>query len=115
MTASCNTVAAVQTIPNPDSWLDVFTIISVTLLVVVPSWLAARNQRTLKTLDKSISNGHTTPIREDLDHVRSTLGHIRGDLHSMRTELGDIRDEIREERRQRQHLEKSFDTYRRDH
>jgi len=105
----------VQTIPNPDSWLDVFTIIVVTMLVVVPSWLAARNQRTLKTLDKSISNGHTTPIREDLDHVRSTLGHIRGDLHSMRTELGDIRDEIREERRQRQHLEQSFDTYRRDH
>lgn len=98
-----------MTIFNPDSWMDVFTIVAVTLLVAVPSWLAARNHSTLQKVDKSISNGHSSPIRLDLDDVRNTLAHIRSDLHNIYTELGDIRGEIREERKDRLALETRFE------
>ncbi len=102
-----------QSIPNPDSWMDVATIIIVSLIVAVPSWLSLRNHKQLARMDKSISNGHTSPLREDVDEIRDTLGHIRADIHAVKSELGDIRHELREERKDRLDLDSRFERYRR--
>lgn len=93
--------------------MDVFTIVAVTAMVAIPSWFAARNHSTLRKVDKSISNGHTSPLRMDLDEVRDTLKQIRADLHAVKSELGDIRHEIREERKDRLELDHRFESYRR--
>lgn len=101
-------------IPNPDDWMDVLTILVVTAMIAVPSWLSLRTRRTVMKMDKSISNGHTTPIRVDLDEVRDTLAHIRADLHAVKSELGDIRHELRTERKDRLELDHRFENYRRN-
>ena len=93
-------------IPNPDSWLDALVIICWGIVAVaVPSWFAQRAHKIAAKIDKSVSNGHTKPIREDLDAMGAALTHIRGDLHTIRTDLHDIRVELREERRDRLDLE----------
>lgn len=102
-----------NSIPNPDGLLDAITILLATLIVAVPSWLSVRNHKALQRMDKSISNGHTNPLREDVDDIRETLTHIRNDLHSVKSELGDIRHELREERRDRIELDHRFESYRR--
>lgn len=94
--------------------MDVLTILVVTAMIAVPSWLSLRTRRTVMKMDKSISNGHTTPIRVDLDEVRDTLAHIRADLHAVKSELGDIRHELRTERKDRLELDHRFENYRRN-
>jgi len=98
---------------NPDSWMDVAVIVLWAILaVLVPSWFAARAHKVAVKLDKSVSNGHSSPLREDVDDIRATLGHIRTDIHSVKSELGDIRHELREERRDRLDLEHRFERFR---
>lgn len=84
---------------NPDSWMDVATILVVSAMVAIPSWLSARNHKGIVKLDKSISNGHTYPLREDVDEIRATLNEIRNDVHGLRRDLGV------EESRRRDHIE----------
>lgn len=103
-----------NTIPNPDSWMDVITILIVSGMIAVPSWLSVRNHKALQKVDKNISNGHTTLLRDDMDGIRDTLIHIRQDLHSVKSELGDIRHEIREERKDRLELDHRVEAYRRN-
>lgn len=100
-------------IPNPDDWMDVLTIIAVSLIIAVPSWLSVRNHRALTKLDKSVSNGHEGPLRADVDEIRDTLTHIREDLHFVKTELGDMRSDLRHERKDRLELDQRFEQYRR--
>jgi hypothetical protein len=88
-----------MTIFNPDSWMDVLTIIAVSAMVAIPSWFAARNHKGITKLDKSISNGHTYPLRQDVDEIRSTLNDIRTDVHGLRRDLAD------ESTRRRDHIE----------
>lgn len=102
-----------NSIPNPDSWMDVITIIVAALIFAVPSWLSLRNHRTISKMDRSISNGHNNPLREDVDEIRETLKHIREDLHAVKSELGDIRHELREERKDRLELDNRFENFRR--
>ena len=93
--------------------MDVLTIIVVTAMIAVPSWLTLRNHKTIQKMDRSISNGHVNPLRMDLDEVRDTLQQIRADLHAVKSELGDIRHELREERKDRLELDHRFEDYRR--
>ena len=108
------------TIPNPDNWMDVFTILAATAMVAIPSWFAARNHKTIKQvseetrkLDKSISNGHTYPLRQDVDEIRETLAAIRGDMHGLKSDVSDIRSEMRQERKDRIDLDDRFERYKR--
>jgi hypothetical protein len=55
------------TIPDPNSWMDVFTILAATAMVAIPSWFAARNHKSIKKVTDQVVNGHTTPMRADLD------------------------------------------------
>ncbi|NDD65779.1 MAG: DUF2746 domain-containing protein [Acidobacteria bacterium] len=95
----------VNTIFNPDSWLDVLTILATTFMVVALPLLIRQGQ-TLGKLDRSVSNGHTRPLRMDVDEVKATLNEIRGDLHHLRTDIHDVRSEIRQERHDRLDLER---------
>jgi hypothetical protein len=99
------------TIPDPNSWMDVFTILAATAMVAIPSWFAARNHRTISKLDKSISNGHTYPLRQDVDEIRSTLNEIHTDMRGVKTDIADIRNELRQERKDRIDLDDRFERY----
>lgn len=101
-----------MTIFNPDSWMDVLTILAVSAMVAIPSWFAARNHKGISKLDKSISNGHTYPLRQDVDEIRSTLNEIRTDVHGVKSDIADIRNELRQERKDRIDLDDRFERYR---
>jgi hypothetical protein len=110
----------VNTIPNPDNWMDVFTILAASAMVAIPSWFAARNHKSIKQvsedtrkLDKSISNGHTYPLRQDVDEIRETLNEIRVDMHGLKSDVSDIRSETRQERKDRIDLDDRFERYKR--
>ena len=98
---------------NPDSWMDSFVLIFMSLAVAVPSIYAARSQRMVAKLDKSINNGHSPdqPLRGDVDEIRGTLSDIRQDLHTLKSELGDIRAELRTERKDRLDLDGRFERF----
>jgi septation ring formation regulator EzrA len=92
--------------------MDVLTILAVSAMVAIPSWFAARNHKGISKLDKSISNGHTYPLRQDVDEIRSTLNEIRTDVHGVKSDIADIRNELRQERKDRIDLDDRFERYR---
>lgn len=98
---------------NPDNWMDVIALIAVTALLGLPSVYAARSQRIVAKLDKSINNGHSPdqPLRGDVDKIRETLADIRQDLHTLKSELGDLRAELRIERKDRLDLDSRFERF----
>ena len=98
---------------NPDSWMDVIALITVTALLGLPAVYAARSQRIVAKLDKSINNGHSPdqPLRGDVDEIRETLFDIRRDLHTLKSELGDLRAELRIERKDRLELDSRFERF----
>lgn len=100
-------------IPNPDSWMDVFTIIAATAMVAVPSWLAARAGKTIKKVQDQVVNGHKTPMRADIDEIRGTLSFIKSDVHHVKTQLSQIQTELHAERTERMRLDERFEKHRR--
>lgn len=85
-------------VPNPDGLLDAIVILLVTAMVAIPSWLSLRNQKTLSGLEKQVANGHSRPLREDLDRVIESIGKLSDDVKILRNEL------ISEEDRRRTHV-----------
>lgn len=85
-----------NTIPNPDSWMDVVTILSAVLLAAaVPSWLTARANRAIREVHhqvrdvkEQVVNDHTNPLRADVDGLKT-------DLNDARLALSNLRDEVR--------------------
>lgn len=90
-----------NTIPNPDSWMDVFTILMVSAIVAVPSWLAARNHKVVRAIKDQVVNGHATPMREDLDMLREEIAglrdEVRGGFAALRGDIGEERATRRSE------------------
>lgn len=91
-----------NTIPNPDSWADVITIVIVTLIVAGPTWIAARTQQkihevhqTVAVVKEQVVNGHTSPLRSDVDEMRTALSslrdEVRGGFSSLRADLAEER------------------------
>lgn len=105
-----------NTIPDPNSWMDVFTILVATGMIAIPSWLSVRNGRSIKKVQDQVANGHTTPLREDLDKMRDNLrdmrSDIRDDMTMIKSELTDIRSEIRYEHSERMRLDSKFEDFR---
>jgi septation ring formation regulator EzrA len=99
------------TIFNPDSWMDVFTILAVSAMVAIPSWFAARNHKSIKKVTDQVVNGHTTPMRADLDSMKATLDEIHTDMRGVKTDISDIRNELRQERKDRIDLDDRFERY----
>lgn len=93
------------TIPDPENWLDVFTILMVALIAAVQSWLTHRNHKTIRDIKDQVVNGHENPMRFDLDRAISAISDLADDVRNLRKDLmaeedhrrvqiSDLRDEI---------------------
>lgn len=80
---------------NPDSWMDVFVLLSLAIIAAVPSWAALRNHRSLQQVKDQVVNGHKTAMRADMDAMRDELGGMRDE---MRGGFAAVRGDISEER-----------------
>ena len=86
-----------STIPNPDSWMDVATILLVALIAAVPSWLALRSHKavqsqaeSVKSIEAQVINGHgDKPMRADLDRVIVSLEALGEDVRGLRLDLAE--------------------------
>lgn len=87
--------------------MDVITIIAVAALISVPSWLTIRTHKTLDKVDQKVGvvkdqvvNGHTSPMRQDMDEMRSALSNlrdeVRGGFSSVRADLDEERSARRD-------------------
>lgn len=94
--------------PDASNWMDVFdhafVVLGAIILAAVPSFFAARNHKSIKQMDRSINNGHTYPLRQDVDEIRDTL-------NSVRDNVTDIRSELRQERKDRLDLDDRFEKF----
>ena len=93
------------TIPNPDSWMDVATIIVVALIAGLPAWLALRSHKEVRKQGESVEairgqvvNGHERPMRADLDALlvaMETLREVVEDERALRREqIHELRADI---------------------
>ena len=110
---------------NVDDWKDVAAI----LIIVVGGWVSTfitlrRGQKRahrshddlnakVQGIKDQVVNGHNTPLRQDMDDMRDTLGLIRDDIRGIRTDINDIRGELRTERTDLLDLEDRFNKSRR--
>lgn len=80
-----------NSIPNPDSWMDVFTILMSTLLVAVPSYFSIKAHRSSEVIKKQVVNGHgdSPPMRADLDRAIAAIEALATDVQSLRRDLVD--------------------------
>ena len=74
-----------------NDWLDLVAnaYIGVVLVAVaaVPSWLAARNHKTIRDIKDQVVNGHTSPMRADLDKAIAAIESLGQDISGLRQEL----------------------------
>lgn len=93
-----------NTIPNPDNWMDVATILLVALIAAVPSWLALRSHKAVRDqagavedIKAQVVNGHEgkPALRADIDMIREEIAGIRDEL---RGGFAALRGDIGEER-----------------
>ena len=91
-------------IPNPDNWMDVFTILVATAMLAVPSWLGIRNHKGISEVKKQneaivgqVINGHEgkPALRADMDAIREEITGMRDE---MRGGFAALRGDISEER-----------------
>lgn len=96
-----------NTIPNPDNWMDVATIVIVALIAAIPSWLAARNHGAIKAVAAQneeirgqVVNGHAEapPLRADIDRLLAAVDSLREateDERKMRREqIRELREDV---------------------
>lgn len=76
-----------NSIPNPDNWMDVFTILAATAMVAIPSWFAHRNHKDLKEVVYQTKNQHDTNLRDDVDRAIDAIEKLGHDFRGMRQDL----------------------------
>ena len=90
---------------NPDSWLDivdhVLLIVGALSMAIVPTWFAARNNRTLKAVKDQVVNGHKSPMRSDLDLVLTRLEDVSSRVDGIARDVSGLRSELAEEENRR--------------
>ena len=106
------------------NWMAVVDHIWIGLVLIgvaaVPSWFSARNHAKIQKVSDQVTgvaaqvvNGHSTPMREDVDDMRAVVDEIRGDIHLMKSDVSDIRTELRQERKDRIDLDDRFEAFKR--
>ena len=106
-----------------ENWLDLVDHLWIGIVLIavaaVPSFMAARNHKSIKKVQDQVVNGHKTPMRDDFDKMALNLNEMRHeitrDMHLIKSELTDIRSEIRSERQERLQLDTRFEDFRKDH
>jgi len=85
----------VNSIPNPDNWMDVFTILAATAMVAIPSWFAHRNHKDLKEVVYQTKNNHDTNLRDDVDRAITAVELLGHDFRGLRQDLAAEEDRRR--------------------
>lgn len=99
-------LAISEFIPNVDDWKDVLVVAMVVAGGWVTTWITLRRgqKRAVKSHDKlnetmagikdQVVNGHSTPMRSDLDDVRDMITDVRGLVVEQSRDMGRIRDDM---------------------
>lgn len=69
-------------------WIGVVVI----LAAAVPSWFAARNHKSIQAIRDNVQNGHTVPMRADLDRAIAAIEAMAHDITALRQDLHAERD-----------------------
>lgn len=85
------------TIPNADSWMDVITILTAVAMMSVPSWFAIKAHKTSAAVLSETRNGHTVPMRADLDRALAAIEALAHDVKNLRADVA-----LEEDRRRSQ-------------
>ena len=87
---------------DAQNWLDILDHIWIGLVLIavagIPSYFAARNHKGIQAVKNQVVNGHTTPLRADLDAMRDNVCGIRDEMRGGFTAM---RDDLTEERQAR--------------
>lgn len=76
-------------------WIGLVVIV----VAAIPGYMAARkNHKGIKEIKDQVVNGHTQPMRTDLDRVIVAIDNLAQDIHGLRRDLAD------EENRRRDHI-----------
>jgi hypothetical protein len=67
----------------------------------IPSYFAARNHRELRAVKEQVTNGHTDPMRVDLDRVIYTVGQTADAVGVISCNLDSLREQLRDEEKRR--------------
>ena len=76
-----------NTVFNPDGWMDVFTILAASALVAIPSWFAARNHKGIEAVKEQVKNAHSTNLRDDVDRAINAVEQLGSDFRGLRQDL----------------------------
>lgn len=99
------------------NWLDLLDHIWIGLVLIaaasVPAFISARTHRGIKSIKDQVVNGHTEPLRSDLDRVIAALKDMGGKVDGISHGVSSLREElVVEETRRRasvQELREDFD------
>lgn len=64
----------------------------------VPSWLAARNHKSIKEIRDNVQNGHKVPLREDLDKVIVVIENLAHNMQNLTDDMTGLRQDLLAER-----------------
>jgi hypothetical protein len=77
----------VNTVFNPDGWMDAFVILAASAMVAVPSWFAARNHKGIEAVKAQVQNAHSTNLRDDVDRAINAVEQLGSDFRGLRQDL----------------------------
>lgn len=86
-----------------DGWgLATWLLIAAVAIVLGVAWLSQHGaRRDLRAIKDQVKNGHTTPMRSDMDGMSDRLDDVLRDLRGVRQDIGGLRGELRSERAER--------------
>jgi hypothetical protein len=90
---------------NPDSWMDVvdhvLLIVGGAITAIVPTWLTMKNNKAIKQVKEQVTNGHTSPMRLDLDRVLERLDDLSRFMYEMSHGVSKLHQQLVEEESRR--------------
>jgi hypothetical protein len=70
--------------PNPDSWMDVAAYFLTAVFILLVTVIPLRNGKVIKDIKNQVVNGHTSPLRADLDKAIEAINLLKDDVASFR-------------------------------
>ena len=72
-------------------WVDLIDHIWIGFVVLaaaaIPSWMTARNHKSIKDIKDQVVNGHENPMRFDLDRAIAAIDALGEDVRRLRKDL----------------------------
>lgn len=76
---------------DAQNWLDILDHVWIGFVLIgvaaVPSYFAARNHQGIKDIKSQVVNGHTEPMRADLDRAIAGVEDLAVDVRGIRQDL----------------------------